>query len=160
MITVEDIQNSGQRLCGFLDPLCLHIQNKDTYPGNNSRLCVVCGHDCHEKCGICDVALHYTNTTIGCRVPCYFQYHNTSFFGLARSDWRMSGIKKSKFTIPDEATLVRHAKAMKELHEKAVNKPNNTPTTLDDSRSSNNDNTPMENSGPSVDADIDQSRTL
>jgi hypothetical protein len=28
MITVEDIQNSEHRLCGFLDPLCVHLQHR------------------------------------------------------------------------------------------------------------------------------------
>jgi hypothetical protein len=36
MITVEDIQNSEHCLCGFFDPLCVHLQHKGTLPGNNS----------------------------------------------------------------------------------------------------------------------------
>jgi hypothetical protein len=158
MITVEDIQNSAQRLCGFLDPLCVHIQNKGTLPGSNSRLCVVCGNDCHEVCRICDVALHYTNTSPGWQVPCYFHYHNTSFFGLARSDWKMVGVKKSKFTIPDEATLAMHAKAMKELHAKTITKPNKTPSKLTDCSSSDNHNKPKESSDTGKDEDIDPTR--
>jgi hypothetical protein len=47
MITVEDIQNSEHRLCGFLDPLCVHLQHKGMLPGNYSQKCVVCGKNCH-----------------------------------------------------------------------------------------------------------------
>jgi hypothetical protein len=158
MITVEDMQNSEHRLCGFLDPLCVHIQHKGTLPGTNKQVCVVCGKACHEICGICKVALHYTNTSPGWHVPCYFQYHNTSFFGLARDDWKMAGSKKTEFTIPDDATLAGHAEAMKELHEKAFHKPNKTHSKLADSSSSNNDNTPKGTSAPEVHAGIDQIR--
>jgi hypothetical protein len=66
MITVDDMQNSEHRLCGFLDPLCVHIHHKGTLPGTNKQVCVVCGKACqHEICGICKVALHYTNTSPG-----------------------------------------------------------------------------------------------
>jgi hypothetical protein len=160
MITLEDIQNSEQCLCGFLDPLCVHIQHKGTLPGHNKQVCVcvACGKVCHEICGICNVALHYTNTSPGWEVPCYFQYHNTSFFGLARSDWKIAGVKKSKLTIPDDTTLAGHAKAMKELHEKASSKLNKTHSKLADSSSSNNDNTPKGTSAPEVHEGIDQNR--
>jgi hypothetical protein len=134
VITVEDIQNSEHCLCGFLDPLCVHLQHKGTLPGNNSRTCVVCGKDCHEICGICNVAVHYTNTSPGWQFPCFFQYHNTSFFRLARSDFKIAGVKRSKFTIPVEHTLASHSKAMKELHAKVITKPNKTPSKLADSR--------------------------
>jgi hypothetical protein len=161
MITVEDIQNSEHRLCGFLDPLCVHLQHKGTLPGNNSQKCVVCGKDCHEICGICDVTVHYTNTSPGWQVPRFFQYHNTSFFGLARSDFKMAGVKRSKFTIPDEQTLACHAKDMKELHAKAITKPNKTPSKLADSSSSDNDNSPKGTSARAeVHAGIDQNNVI
>jgi hypothetical protein len=77
------------------------------------------------------VAVHYTNTSPGWQVPFFFQYHNTSFFGLARSDFTIAGVKRSKFTIPeDEHTLASHSKAMKELHAKVITKPNKTPSKL------------------------------
>jgi hypothetical protein len=39
MITMEDIQNSEHHLCGFLDPLWVHVQHKGTLPGKNSQRC-------------------------------------------------------------------------------------------------------------------------
>ena len=37
------------------------------------------------------------------RVPCYFQYHNTAFFGLARSDFALKhGNKKKDWKPPTE----------------------------------------------------------
>jgi hypothetical protein len=37
-------------------------------------------------------------------------------WALARSDFKIAGVKRSKFTIPDGPTLACHAKAMKELY--------------------------------------------
>jgi hypothetical protein len=42
----------------------------------------------------------------------------------------MAEVKRNKFTIPDEQTLASHSKAMKELHAKAITKPNKTPSWL------------------------------
>jgi hypothetical protein len=72
----------------------------------------------------------------------------------------MAGVKRSKLTIPDEQTLACHAKAMKELHAKAITKPNKTPSKLADSSSSNNDNTPEGTSAPEVHAGIDQTNVI
>jgi hypothetical protein len=63
-----------------------------------------------EKCGICGVPLHNTNTTNDWKVPCFFPYHNTSFFGLCKEDWRQDyPIQKGKFTIPADDAIARHA---------------------------------------------------
>jgi hypothetical protein len=72
----------------------------------------------------------------------------------------MAGVKRNKFTIPDEQTLANHSKAMKELHAKAITKPNKTPSKLADSILSNNDNTPKGTTATEVHADIDQNNVI
>lgn len=45
------------------------------------------------------VAMHASPNLTGvgeAGVPCYIHYHNTSFYGLARSDYKMAGITAKK----------------------------------------------------------------
>jgi hypothetical protein len=162
VITVNHLKHSDEHLCGFLDKLCNHIQARGTFDRHNKQCCVVCGHLTQEKCSKCNVPLHYTNTTNGGKVPCFFQYHNTSFFGLCKEDWRITPFKKGSFTIPDEDTVAKHAEVMKELHAEAVNRSNYTPPEVTDSNSSNNDaiiddsSTPDENEGMNQHEQCDQ----
>jgi hypothetical protein len=167
VITVNHLKNYEGRLCGFLDKLCDHIKAKTTFKGHNTQCCVVCRHSTHEKCSICGVPLHYTNTTNDWKVPCFFQYHNTSFFGLCKDDWRITPFKKGKFTIPADDTIARHAECMKELHAEAVNKPNNTPnkpnntpSEVTDSNSSNIDVTPNESTTPDENEGINMDHVI
>ena len=39
------------------------------------------------------------------RVPCYFQYHNTAFFGLARSDYKLQDGKKKNWKAPTQQDI-------------------------------------------------------
>jgi len=69
-------------------------------------------------------------------VPCFFQYHNTSYFGLAKSDCQLVGL-------PTEDTQKQHADQLQQLHKKALEKdlrkPNNSATNLANSSSSSED---------------------
>jgi hypothetical protein len=86
--------------------------------------------------------------------------HNTSFFGLCKEDWRITPFKKGKFTISADDTIARHAECMKELHAEAVNKPNNTPSKVTDSNSSNNDVTPNESTSPDENEGINMDHVI
>ena len=123
--------------------MCRHMNSKTTLPNKNTQVCLVCGKGCHEKCGLCDKVLHYTNIQPGMTAPCFMQYHNTSYFGLARDDWKITGAQKKHFTLPDEDLVQQHAESMRELKAKAVaeaaHKLNNSTVTLADSNPGNND---------------------
>jgi hypothetical protein len=72
------------------------------------------------------------------------QYHNTSYFGLARDDWKITGAQKKQFMLPDEDLLQPHTEAIRELKAKAVAEVahklvNNSTVTLADSNPGNND---------------------
>jgi hypothetical protein len=78
------------------------------------------------------------------KVPCFFAYHNSAFFGLIRDDWKITGAKKKQYTLPDEERLQQHAEAMRQLEAKAnakrAQKHNNSNASLADSNSGNNNN--------------------
>ena len=64
---------------------------------DHPKICMVCGGDCYSSCGICDTLLHIMpakGTHSGKR--CFFDYHNDAFFGMARSECNLSGIKNQK----------------------------------------------------------------
>jgi hypothetical protein len=145
LLTTEHYEEGRElRLCGDISNLCEHINTKATLPKKNTRVCFVCGNGCHEMCAMCDKVLHYSFTQPGMKVPCFFAYHNSAFFGLARDDWKITGAKKKQYTLPDEDRLQQHAEAMRQLEAKAnakrAQKHNNSNASLADSNSGNNNN--------------------
>ena len=116
-VTKEAITEASRtRLCGDLSHLIDHLSSIRQIPNRNSKVCAVCGKDCHHVCMKCvgadgkaGVAMHSFLKLTGeagedttKRVPCYFQYHNTSFFGLARSDYRLGKKKKKDWVAPTQ----------------------------------------------------------
>lgn len=145
-LTSEDLEAAANRLCGRLDLYCEHVKSLCRMPGENSRVCVVCGRNCYEMCSKCGKALHYSKKQSDMQVPCFLAYHDTSFFGLSKEDWPLSGGKKKDWKIPDKETLEHHAEAMKELHIRALSKRhasshNNSNTGRADNNNSNNTTT-------------------
>lgn len=145
LITTQDLHKASKRLCGILDPLVEHVESVGRLPGHNSRVCSVCGHPTYEQCGVCQKALHYHKKRDGMSVPCFIQYHNTSFFGLAKDDAYMIGNLKGKYCLPTDESRKQHAAIMRELHQKALatqhtRRNNSTPRLADnvDSNTSTN----------------------
>ena len=124
-VTSKSIERaSGRRLCGDLCPLIEHMSSIRPIPHRNSKVCVVCGKDCYHVCTKCigedgkaGVAMHAAPNLRGVGetgIPCYLHYHNTSFFGLARSDYRMAGISnKGKWVKATPARKQQHYKHIK-----------------------------------------------
>ena len=88
------------RLCGNLCRLDKHIKSAETALKHH-KACKVCGGDAYSVCEVCGVPLHFIPTK-GKHVGkmCFFDYHDDSFFGLARKDSKLSNTKKSDWTYP------------------------------------------------------------
>ena len=80
-----------------------HIDNTETGIKHGNK-CHVCGMMAYSKCKLCGVFLHF-NTTRGeaAGKNCFFQYHDDSFFGLAKCDHAIANIKKSDWKDPSQA---------------------------------------------------------
>ena len=80
-------------LCGNLTHLDMHLKSEET--GNkHDNACNVYGKVDYPKCSICGVCLHLmANRYQTLEWTSFFDYHNDTFFGLARAD---AGLKKPK----------------------------------------------------------------
>ena len=125
-ITRDSIKKmTGKRLCGDLDPLIDHLEHVQVLPNRNSKVCAVCGKDAYHYCKLCvgpdgkrGVAMHAAHSlTKGDGVACFFHYHNTHFYGLARNDFQIAGIKKQKWCMPSKEEQTVHRRKVKTIYE-------------------------------------------
>jgi hypothetical protein len=117
-ITVDDVKSADKRLCGDLGKFCSHVESIIQLPLQNKRVCVVCGNTTRYACGLCDKALHYpsfTSKSDGKTIPCFLNYHNTNYFGLAMEDHKLVGKKRKQFLLPTHDRIHEHAVAMQRL---------------------------------------------
>jgi len=100
-----------KRLCGDLTVLYSHVQSvKPT--DSSGRICVVCGKRCYSICVVCGEAMHrFTSKkdTAG-TVPCFYHYHNTSFFGLSKRDATVNGTRTKDWKFPSPNRISNHRK--------------------------------------------------
>jgi hypothetical protein len=116
-VTINDIKSAQKRLCGDLSHLMEHVQSIAHLPKNNKKVCAVCGSRTHYECARCGVALHYPSFTTkdGNKIACFLQYHNTTYYGLAKEDRTLVGVKHKQFELPNEERVKEHGLAMKRL---------------------------------------------
>lgn len=123
-LTSDDLEAVSVCLCGVLDPLINHMESIGRLPGNNARVCVVCGVDTCNICKLCDKPMHFSalpkDSTM--TVPCFYQYHNTCFYGLAKDDIKLMGVRKKDFKTPNDKYRKRHSFEMVQLHTQAIAK--------------------------------------
>ena len=118
-VTKQAIKDAtGKRLCGNLCTLIEHMKHIERIPNRNSKVCVVCGRDCYQYCMKCigpdgkaGVALH-ADLKLGSdpeeKVPCFYQYHNTFDFGLARNDHKIVGLRRKDWKEPSKDEISEH----------------------------------------------------
>ena len=124
-ITMEDFNNANARLCGNLTPLYCHLTSVATLPNNRTRICAVCGGGTSQICLKCT---NPVNKEIGVplhkhsrdgNVPCFFHYHNTEFFGLAKNDYWLTGKRKRDWRgMPSIEDRSEHGRFVRLLHER------------------------------------------
>jgi len=107
------------RICGFLDPLFEHQESVKRFPGNNGRICFVCGVRTLLLCTKCGVALH-TSPPEGqeTKVSCFLLCHNTGFFGLARQDSIIVKKRRRDWEFPSQEERKLNTQEMKQIHKR------------------------------------------
>jgi hypothetical protein len=118
-VTADDVKKAEKRLCGDLCLLLQHVDSVVPLPNGSKRVCAVCGVKCKYLCGNCKVPIHfydYNPKEQGAKtVHCFLQYHNTAYYGLAKADRTLVGVKRKDFTVPDEQRINEHSEAMLRL---------------------------------------------
>ena len=116
-------EQTGKRLCGDLSTLNEHLGSVRKIANRNHKVCIVCGKDCYHICHKCigpdgkaGVAMHSaTHFGEGGGIPCFFQHHNTAFFGLSRADCGLVGVKKRAWKEPNAADLRKNYRKVQRL---------------------------------------------
>jgi hypothetical protein len=112
LIGREALEGAQGHLCGFLDDLLLHEQSVEQFPNRGHQVCACCGKPTYTRCMKCpgNPAFHLTKPK-GRINSCFIHYHNTSSFGLWRSDYRYTGQTRSlsSWQYPDAVDLDQHS---------------------------------------------------
>lgn len=114
--------NTEVRLCGFIGDLEKHYSATNTMGNGKKRLvCAFCGKEAYQWCSICKRAMHkFPTKADNSSISCFFRYHNTACFGLARDDWRVTGKRKSDWNYPTEATMEENESQMRRLNDNVL----------------------------------------
>ena len=128
-ITMDDFDHASTRLCGNLTPLYDHLKSVATMPNNRSKVCAVCGKDTTQMCTKCSVALHRHSKKEEGGVPCFFHYHNTDFFGLAKNDYYLAGKRKKDWTFPTLEDQEEHRHQVRRIHHRRQESSSRSSTT-------------------------------
>eukprot|EP00957_Ditylum_brightwellii_P062586 4749331-Ditylum_brightwellii.AAC.1 len=82
------------RLCSNLENFNKHIASK--LNAKNPKPCEVWGLECYTKCNVCNAAVHYLPQKGSQKnQTCFVNFHGDYFFGLARNDATMVGMKNN-----------------------------------------------------------------
>ena len=150
-VTPQSIKEaSRKRLCGDLCPLVDHMSSIHPIPNRNSKVCVVCGKYCYHVCMKCTgpdgkkgVAIHASPNLSGVGesgVPCYIHYHNTNFFGLARTDYKLTGATSKKdWKSANKTTKEEHYRKIRRVLEPSLSN-RSTPSSITTGSSNSNRN--------------------
>jgi hypothetical protein len=109
------------RSCGDLTPLHSHLLNLHAIPNGGHKTCVVCGEQAYQVCMECigpdgkrGVAMHkFARENMP--VPCFYQHHNTSFYGLGKSECKLVNKRKKDWVYPTQIEIKEHARNVRHL---------------------------------------------
>jgi hypothetical protein len=112
--------SSKIRLCGFLGDVTEHFDSCFTMEESKKLTCVYCGKLSYQKCGLCNVAVHKFPQEDG-QSACFFRYHDTGCFGLARNDFKITNKKQKDWKLPTMEERQKNEEQMKQLSEQVKN---------------------------------------
>ena len=110
--------DNRKRLCFDVINLKDHVKGVVSHGSVKvAHACVVCGEACHNKCPLCDKFMHFCyNNRHPDRVPCFFHWHDPTFFGLAKDDCGSAkkpgirpGCTRHQWQYPTQQEIDRHA---------------------------------------------------
>jgi hypothetical protein len=113
-----------KRLCGFIANLKDHYEACTMEEKGKKLNCVFCGIPAYQYCAICEVALHKFPRD-GNGVSCFFHWHDSGCFGLARDDWRLTNKKMKDWSYPTMVEMKSNDEQMKRLSELVTNRVGN-----------------------------------
>jgi hypothetical protein len=120
--TINAMKDHAARLsCGFIGNLTEHFDSCQPFDEKGKKLvCAFCGKPSYQFCGLCGVAVHkFAQDSVGDGITsCFFRYHDTGCFGLARDDWKITNKKKMKeWSYPTVADRKANEEQMRRLSE-------------------------------------------
>ena len=109
-------RGENSRLLGDLQQLKKYVRaarHSIKHPNN----CVVCGGLAYSEHTVCQVYLHF-NPTKGAHVGkhCFNDYHDDSYFELARCDHKISTTKKSEWSYPSRVKEIEDERIVDSLN--------------------------------------------
>ena len=98
------------RLCGDLTKLEKHLLSVQTGI-KHPKACHFCGEQCYTMCQICNAPLHFIPSRgASAGNTCFFDYHNSSLFGIGKEDCKLTQKRKSEWTFPSPSRKRENAK--------------------------------------------------
>jgi hypothetical protein len=115
---------SKKRLCGFVGSIKAHYDACNAMEEKGKKLkCVFCGKPAYQYCSLCKAAMHKHPQNEG-ESSCFFLWHDTGCFGLARDDWKITNKKMKDWTYPTMAEINANEDEMKRLSVQVMNRLN------------------------------------
>jgi hypothetical protein len=113
--TVLVTKKAKKRLCGFVGNLAEHYDSCNTMEEKGKKLtCVFCGKPTYQFCGLCGSAMHKYPQDDG-QSSCFFHWHDTGCFGLARDDWKITNKRMKEWKYPTMAEMKANEQQMMQL---------------------------------------------
>ncbi|MGL5935918.1 MAG: hypothetical protein ACRCZI_09890 [Cetobacterium sp.] len=109
-----NLTSTKLRLCGFLGDVTEHFDSCQTMDDCKKLTCVYCGKLSYQFCNLCGVAVHKFTQEDG-QPACFFRYHDTGCFGLARSDFKITNKKQKEWSYPTLSEIRKNEEQMKKL---------------------------------------------
>jgi hypothetical protein len=108
-----------KRMCGFIGNLAEHYDSCNTMEERGKKLtCVFCGKPTYQLCALCGSAMHKHPQADG-QSSCFFNWHDTGCFGLARDDWKITNKKMKDWTYPTMTEMKANEQQMLLLSKQA-----------------------------------------
>jgi hypothetical protein len=139
-VTASQLKHHGSqnRMCGFLGDITEHYAYCQALDEKKKLTCAFCGKLTYQYCGLCEVALHkFPKEDIGDGITsCFFRWHDTGCFGLARNDFRITNKKQKDWSFPTMTEMEANEEQMKRLSEHVNNSNSNSNDSTDSDDSS------------------------
>jgi hypothetical protein len=135
--------STKKRLCGFMGTLKDHFEACGSMERGKKLNCAFCNKPTYQFCSLCDVPMHKFVDKESREIPCFYHWHDTGCFGLAKVDWKITNKKMKDWTFPSLEEINNNVKEMKRLHDQVIkginNNNNNSPAATVTSNSSDSD---------------------
>jgi hypothetical protein len=127
--------STKKRLCGFMGTLKDHFEACGSMERGKKLNCAFCNRPTYQFCSLCEVPMHKFVDKESREIPCFYHWHDTGCFGLAKVDWKITNKKMKDWTFPSLEEMNDNVKQMKQLSEQVNGNNNNSNNSHSDSPS-------------------------